>query len=161
MPSLVVSITPIKIETLRSTLFKDSLIMTKLLLVDDDDSILHLFCTVLEMNGYDVTTATCASAALRKISEQSFDMVITDLHMESPTAGFDVVQAAQRLSPRPIIVIVTAYPVPSAEWRRSGADALYVKGANTMALPEQLKELQRRKGRDTVTEYGPVRRARS
>jgi len=30
-----------------------------------------------------------------------------------------------------------------------------------MALPEQLKELQRRKGRDTVTEYGPVRRARS
>jgi CheY-like chemotaxis protein len=149
MPSLVVSITPIKIETLRSTLFKDSLIMTKLLLVDDDDSILHLFCTVLEMNGYDVTTATCASAALRKISEQSFDMVITDLHMESPTAGFDVVQAAQRLSPRPIIVIVTAYPVP------------YVKGANTMALPEQLKELQRRKGRDTVTEYGPVRRARS
>ena len=135
--------------------------MTKVLLVDDDDSILHLFCTVLEMNGFDVTTASSASGAIRKFADQSFDMVITDLHMENPTAGFDVVQAAHRLSPRPIIVIVTAYPVPSAEWRRAGADALYIKGANTMALPEQLKELQRRKGRDAVTDFGPVRRARS
>lgn len=135
--------------------------MTKVLLVDDDDSILHLFCTVLEMNGFDVTTASSASGAIRKIADQSFDMVITDLHMENPTAGFEVVHSAQKLSPRPIIVIVTAYPVPSAEWRRAGADALYIKGANTMALPEQLKELQRRKGRDAVTDFGPVRRARS
>src|SRR5512133_395285 len=132
--------------------------MTKVLLVDDDDSILHLFCTVLEMNGFDVTTASSASGAIRKIADQSFDMVITDLHMESPTAGFEVVHSAQKLSPRPIIVIVTAYPVPSAEWRRAGADALYIKGANTMALPEQLKELLHRKLRDTVSEDGPIRR---
>jgi CheY-like chemotaxis protein len=134
--------------------------MTRVLLVDDDDSILHLFCTVLEMNGFEVITATSASEALSSIEEQSFEMIITDLHMENPTAGFDVVRAAHDLSPRPIIVIVTAYPVPSAEWRRTGADALYVKGANTMALPEQLKELLHRKLRDNTSEYGPVRRAR-
>jgi len=134
--------------------------MTRVLLVDDDDSILHLFCTVLEMNGFEVITATSASEALSSIEEQSFEMIITDLHMENPTAGFDVVRAAHSLSPRPIIVIVTAYPVPSAEWRRTGADALYVKGANTMALPEQLKELLHRKLRDSSSEYGPLRRAR-
>jgi DNA-binding NtrC family response regulator len=134
--------------------------MTRVLLVDDDNSILQLFCTVLEMNGFEVITAASASEALSRIDEQSFEMVITDLRMESPTSGFDVVRAAHNLSPRPIIVIVTAFPVPSAEWRRTGADALYIKGANTMALPEQLKELLHRKLRDTVSEYGPIRRAR-
>lgn len=134
--------------------------MTRVLLVDDDDSILQLFCTVLEMNGFEVITAASASEALSRIDEQPFEMVITDLRMESPTSGFDVVRAAHNLSPRPIIVIVTAFPVPSSEWRRTGADALYIKGANTMALPEQLKELLHRKLRDTVSEYGPIRRAR-
>jgi CheY-like chemotaxis protein len=135
--------------------------MTRVLLVDDDSSILQLFCTVLEMNGFEVVTATSAAEAMSSLEEQSFEMIITDLRMENPTAGFDVVRAAQNLSPRPIIVIVTAFPVPSAEWRRTGADALYVKGANTMALPEQLKELLHRKLRDIATDYGPVRRARS
>jgi DNA-binding NtrC family response regulator len=107
-----------------------------------------------------VITAASASEAISRIDEQSFEMVITDLRMESPTSGFDVVRAAHSLSPRPIIVIVTAFPVPSSEWRRTGADALYIKGANTMALPEQLKELLHRKLRDTVSEYGPIRRAR-
>ena len=134
--------------------------MTRVLLVDDDNSILQLFCTVLEMNGFEVITAASAAEALSRIDEEAFEMVITDLRMESPTSGFDVVRAAHNLSPRPIIVIVTAFPVPSAEWRRTGADALYIKGANTMALPEQLKELLHRKLRDTVSEYGPIRRAR-
>jgi DNA-binding response OmpR family regulator len=134
--------------------------MTRVLLVDDDDSILQLFCTVLEMNGFEVITATSAAEALSSLDEQSFEMIITDLRMENPTAGFDVVRAAHELSPRPIIVVVTAFPVPSSEWRRTGADALYVKGANTMALPEQLKELLHRKLRDTASDYSPVRRAR-
>lgn len=124
--------------------------MTRLLLVDDDTSILQLFCIVLEMNDFEVETAKSAQEAIAALSAKSFDMVITDLRMETPAAGFDVVRAATALNPRPITVIVTAFPVPSAEWRLSGADALYVKGANTMALPEQLKELLKRADRHVV-----------
>jgi CheY-like chemotaxis protein len=135
--------------------------MTRVLLVDDDSSIVQLFSTVLEMNGFTVTTARSASEALVVIEQATFDMVITDLHMETPTAGFEVVGAARGLSPRPIIVVVTAFPVPSSEWRRIGADALYVKGANTMALPEQLKELLERKLRNpSPYNAPPIRRAR-
>lgn len=127
--------------------------MTRVLLVDDDSSILQLFCTVLEMNDFGVTTAASAAEALRALEENSFEMVITDLRMESPTAGFDVVKAAGGCAPRPIIVIVTAYPVPSAEWRKAGADALYVKGANTMGLPEQLKSLLKRSRSPTSDQF--------
>jgi DNA-binding response OmpR family regulator len=134
--------------------------MTRVLLVDDDASIVQLFSTVLEMNGFAVTQATSASEALKEIGRESFEMVITDLNMETPTAGFEVVGAAREQSPKPIIVVVTAFPVPSAEWRRIGADALYVKGANTMALPEQLKELMDRKLRASASyQSRPVHRA--
>ncbi len=135
--------------------------MTRVLLVDDDASIVQLFSTVLEMNGFAVTQARSASEARDTIERESFEIVITDLHMETPTAGFEVVRAARDCSPRPIIVVVTAYPVPSAEWRRMGADALYVKGANTMGLPEQLKELLNRRLRgSSAWQVRPIRRAR-
>lgn len=135
--------------------------MTRVLLVDDDASIVQLFSTLLEMNGFAVTQARSASEAREAIERDSFEIVITDLHMETPTAGFEVVRTARELSPRPIIVVVTAYPVPSAEWRRMGADALYIKGANTMALPEQLKELLERRLRGSTSwQVRPIRRAR-
>jgi hypothetical protein len=58
-------------------------------------------------------------------------------------------------------VVITAYPVPSSDWRSIGADALYLKGANTMALPEQLKELLQRKLRNSRTyNVRSIRRAR-
>lgn len=121
--------------------------MTRVLLVDDDCSIVQLFSTVLEMNGFAVTKAQSASEARSAMAQDSFEIVITDMSMETPTAGFEVVRAARDRSPRPIIVVVTAYPVPSAQWRGMGADALYIKGTNTMALPQQLKELLDRRQR--------------
>lgn len=119
--------------------------MTRVLLVDDDASIIQLFSTVLEMNGFAVTRAQSASEARSAMAEDSFEIVITDMHMETPTAGFEVVRAARDRSPRPVIVVVTAYPVPSAQWRGMGADALYIKGSNTTTLPQQLKELLERR----------------
>lgn len=135
--------------------------MNRVLLVDDDTSIVQLFSTVLEMNGFVVTPAKSASEARAELNRKSFEIVITDLHMETAAAGFEVVRAARDCSPRPIIVVLTAYPVPSAEWRRMGADALYLKGTNTMALPEQLKELLKAKSRgSSAWNVRPIRRAR-
>lgn len=65
--------------------------------------------------------------------------MVTDLRMETPLAGFDIVQAATRLSPQPVTIILTAFPVPTDQWQRSGADALLVKGTETLALPKRLK----------------------
>jgi CheY-like chemotaxis protein len=121
--------------------------MTRVLLVDDDCSIVQLFSTVLEMHGFVVTRAQSASEARSVMAQDSFEIVITDMHMETSTAGFEVVRAARDRSPRPIIVVVTAYPVPSAQWRGMGADALYIKGSNTTTLPQQLKELLDRRQR--------------
>lgn len=115
--------------------------MIRTLLVDDDEAILSLFSTVLEMSGFSVEVASSGSEATNVLSARNFDVVITDLRMETHTAGFDVVRAAVKLTPRPLVIVVTAFPVPASEWRKTGADALYVKGTSMMALPEQVKQL--------------------
>jgi DNA-binding NtrC family response regulator len=134
--------------------------MIRSLLVDDDEAILQLFRTVLELSDFAVDTAKSAGEAIEILGANSYQVVISDLRMETSTAGFDVVRTAIRKSPRPLVVLVTAYPVPASEWRKCGADALYVKGANTMALPEQLKELLSQTTRSKSAAHSSLRRNR-
>ena len=116
--------------------------MMKVLLVDDEPTTQRLVTAVLNMHGYAVSTANSAQEAIPLLVPDAFDIVVTDLRMETPLAGFEVVAAAKRLAPRPIIVILTAFPVPVPDWQNAaGADALCVKGAGYANLPNQLKDL--------------------
>jgi CheY-like chemotaxis protein len=108
--------------------------MSRVLLVDDEPSIRFLLAEILRGEGFAVMAAGSAAEARQRLEEEVFDLVVTDLRMETPTAGFEVVQAAAARTPRPGIVILTAFPVPLAEWRPSGADLLFVKGGNIHAL---------------------------
>jgi DNA-binding response OmpR family regulator len=113
----------------------------KTLLVDDEDAILRLLKDVLETHGFTVTTASSARDGIAALARESFDLVITDLKMESPTSGFEVVEAAGQLKPRPVITILSAFPVAAADWKNAGADALFVKGSDIFGLAGQLKKL--------------------
>jgi DNA-binding NtrC family response regulator len=104
--------------------------VARILFVDDESAILRLFGLVLESAGYEVTTALSAAEAKRKLSEQNFNLVITDVRMESPTAGFEVLRAARRISPTLPVALLTAFPIPTSDWKQAGADAFFVKGAD-------------------------------
>jgi CheY-like chemotaxis protein len=79
--------------------------------------------------------------AKSRLRQAKYDLVLTDMRMETPISGYDVVRAAQQMHPRPAIAILTAFPIPSADWRSSGADALLVKGTDVMDLPRKLQSL--------------------
>src|SRR5689334_14796001 len=115
--------------------------MCRVLLVDDEEAIRRLMSSILEMADFEVTTAASAREGIQKLGTESFDLVLTDLRMETPLAGYEVVKAARSLSERPVSVIVTAFPVPASEWRSVGADALFTKGLGTIQMAEQLKKL--------------------
>jgi DNA-binding NtrC family response regulator len=103
----------------------------KILIVDDEASILSLLRLVLESENYEVTTAVSAADAKQKLSGQGFDLVITDIRMETPTAGFDVVRAAHQALPKSPVALLTAFPVPTSDWKQAGADALFIKGTDS------------------------------
>ncbi len=119
--------------------------MFRILIVDDEPAILGLLKSVLELSSFEPQSARSAAEAKSLLSHQRFDFVLTDMRMESTTAGFDVVRAARQLDPKPVIAILTAFPMSPTEWRPSGADALMVKGADIMSLPEKLLSLRKAK----------------
>ena len=113
----------------------------RILLVDDELAILLTFRAILEMNGFDVDTATSAKEAERKMKNGVFEMVISDMRMESETAGYEVIRAARQQPYDPATAILTAYPSLGNEWQIEGAHSLLVKPVNTPELLRQLESL--------------------
>ena len=112
----------------------------RILLVDDELSILLTLKAVLEINGFDVETATSAREAKMKIRAHEYHMIITDMRMETDRAGMEVVVAAKKSAYRPAVAMLTAYPTPGSEGE-DGADKLLVKPVNTSDLLRQLEAL--------------------
>jgi len=131
--------------------------MFRILLVDDEPSILGLLKTVMELASFEVQTLASGREAVSRLAEETFDVVLTDMRMETPTAGFDVIRAARKLQPRPAIAILTAYPISPAEWKPSGADALFVKGSEVMNLPDKVKAIIKQRAQ-RGTGIGPLLR---
>ena len=113
----------------------------RILLVDDELTILLTLKAVLEISGFQVETAASAREARTKIKTHEYDMVITDMRMESESSGLEVVQAAKKAPYRPAVAMLTAFPLPGSDWEEEGADKMLVKPMNTHDLLTQLEAL--------------------
>ncbi len=113
----------------------------RVLLVDDDVTILLTMKAVLELNGFDVETAASAREAKTKLRTREYQMVITDLRMEREASGEEVIAAAKKAASRPAIALLTAYPIDDEGWDNGGADELFVKATHTRILIEQIEKL--------------------
>ncbi len=86
--------------------------MPKLLIqiVDDEVNVARTLQMVLELESYDVVCAASAREALLQYREGLRpDAAIVDLNMEKEDIGLEVAQAAQKLTPAPVVIICTGY----------------------------------------------------
>ncbi len=113
----------------------------RILLVDDELTILLTLKAILEINGFEVETAASAKEAKLKIRANVYHMVITDMRMESETAGTEVVRAAKAAPYQPAVAMLTAFPLPGSEWQEDGVDEMLVKPMNTSDLVRQMEAL--------------------
>src|SRR5438270_5278755 len=113
----------------------------RILLVDDELAILLTLKAILEMNGFDVETAASAREAKQKLTKNTYNMVITDMRMETDTAGYDVVKAAKSQAYEPAVALLTAYPLLGSDWQDKGANSMLVKPMNTNDLLRQIEAL--------------------
>ena len=82
---------------------------SKVLLIDDDESIRLMLSLVLAKDDYEVLPAEDGKKGIRLLSENRFDAVITDLDMPHVT-GYDVIQTVRNQGQFiPIIVITGNY----------------------------------------------------
>lgn len=77
----------------------------RLLLVDDEATVRSALARALGAAGHEVRTAASPEEALRAVESESFDVVLTDVHMPSGTA-LDLLQALrQRANDAPVIFL--------------------------------------------------------
>jgi DNA-binding response OmpR family regulator len=113
----------------------------RILLVDDEVAVLLTLKAVLEISGFDVDTAASAREGKAKLRKFEYNMVITDMRMESEEAGVDVVKAARAAAYQPAVALLTAFPTDDDGWQYTGADKMLVKPMQTRILLQQIEKL--------------------
>lgn len=83
--------------------------LARVLLVDDDPASRLTLKTVLEAGGYNVDAAASAAEAVGKLDEGQYELVLSDLQMESPEAGLKVIAHARMMDYKPATALITTY----------------------------------------------------
>jgi DNA-binding response OmpR family regulator len=108
----------------------------RVLLVDDDEAVRSMMTMTLEGKGFDVVAAASAVEALKLITTESFDVLITDLHMPNPSDGFAVVTAMRHSQPDALTLLVSGYPDV-----KSAMDAILLEADDIIVKPFEAGKL--------------------
>jgi len=92
--------------------------LARVLLVDDDITSRLTLKAVLEAGGYFVDSAASAAEAVGKLDERQYELVVSDLQMESPEAGLKVLAHARLMDYKPATAILTTYRNRASESSR-------------------------------------------
>jgi CheY-like chemotaxis protein len=126
----------------------------KVLVVDDDPAVRKSIDRVLSGKGYAVITAENGEEAMRKLNEEKYDLVYTDIRMPG-MSGLEVAEQVKARKPWTPVVIITGYGTEAAQARAKAAgvsgfvhkplspemiedsarDALAAPSAQVLALP--------------------------
>ena len=82
---------------------------TRILVVDDEESIRHMLQTLLGQEGYRVRSAADADAALEAVRAEPTDLVITDVRMPGKTDGIGLVEKLTAAGSEAAVIVMSAY----------------------------------------------------
>ena len=108
----------------------------KILLVDDNDSVLNSLSMVLKHSGFEVVSATNVNDALKHIGSQSFDVLLSDLHMPNPGDGLTVVSAMRHSHPKAVTLLFSGYPA-----MKEAAAAILLQADEILVKPLEVETL--------------------
>jgi len=81
----------------------------RILVVDDEPSVLTTYRMILEQKGYEVVPAPSAQDARRVLEGESFDLLLCDLSLGEKESGFEVIDCARRRQPGLPSLLLTGY----------------------------------------------------
>lgn len=85
----------------------------RVMIVDDEQDIANIVGEKLSQSGFDITTEQDPRRAIEKLSQTSYDLVITDLKMPH-IDGFQLMSWIKDYSPLTKVAMITAYGSPFA-----------------------------------------------
>ena len=120
--------------------------MIKILIVDDSKEFCVSLADILEAKGYAVESENSGEAAIAKVKEKSFDVILMDIKMPVMN-GVEAFKQIKKISPRTAVIMVTAYSLENLinEALAEGAFGVLRKPLDIDKLIEQI-ELAKERG---------------
>lgn len=124
--------------------------MLSILVVDDQKEVRTVLADLLKGHGYNVTSVSTVTEALRRIKDEAYDLIITDLRMGS-MSGMEVLKAAKQTDPMVEVIVLTGYGTieSSVEAMKLGAFDYILKPLDRNEL---IVRVERALGRKQMTE---------
>lgn len=118
----------------------------RILIIEDEESLLKLETILLTVKGYEVTGALTGVDALKKIADDTFDMILLDI-MLPDMDGFDICNKLKK-NPRTAgipVVMLTAKnkPVDHQQGVTCGASAYLTKPFKSAMIIEVIEKVLR------------------
>jgi CheY-like chemotaxis protein len=122
---------------------------SKILLVDDDEIVRHTLCELLKQDGFDITVAGSVPEALKLITSEQYDVLLSDLHMPGAGDGLTVISAMRHLNPNAVAMLLSSFPEMevAAQAILRQADEIVLKQTD---IKELVKMIKRRLGNETA-----------
>src|SRR3984893_15842327 len=114
--------------------------MPRLLLSEDDDSVREMLREAMERDGFEVVAVASVPEALHRIATETFDALLSDLHMPRAGDGFTVVSAMRHTHPHAATLVLSGYPAidEALSAIRLQADEILLKPIKVASLREAI-----------------------
>jgi DNA-binding response OmpR family regulator len=113
----------------------------KILVIDDDKSVLRTLTLILKRDYYDVDTAETGKEALEKAGAGEYDATLIDVRLPDMD-GTDLLPRLQKTLPEAVKIMITGFPSMETGIKSldAGADAYLVKPVKPEDLLVLIKE---------------------
>jgi DNA-binding response OmpR family regulator len=119
----------------------------KILVADDEESILDLLSRFLEKQGYQVDVANSVDTALAQLRENRYDVVLTDKNMPDLSGrtegGMEIVRFVREQVPESEVIMITGYATieTAVEAMKLGAFDYIMKPIPLNELKEKIERI--------------------
>lgn len=114
--------------------------MARLLVIDDEGDIRHLYAAELEEEGHEVTTAAGCDEALALLRSQTFDLVVLDIQLDQES-GLELLQRIAREREELPVILCTAFSCYKEDFSSWLADAYVVKSSDLNELKNEVRRI--------------------
>ncbi len=117
----------------------------KILVVDDDAIVIKSCTRILELEGYTVSTVSCADEALETLKKESFDLLLVDVKMPKRDGMF-LMKEIRKDFPELPVVVMSGYSTAEtiADALRSGATQFIAKPFRPDELMKVVRQVVRK-----------------
>lgn len=137
------------------------ILLTSILIVDDDEGVRNVLLSVLNNEGYQVEAVGNGKEAIKTCERFHFDVAVIDIELPD-TKGTELLDRMKKIRPRMIKIIITGHPSLESAMKavNERADGYVLKPFKVIELLELIKRLLTEKTDEYLRIYTEAKRAK-